>query len=424
MSVICGINPVLEALRARNREFDRVIVAKGVRNQRVSEAMREATRRGIPLRFAAREALDRMVGGINHQGLVAVVSVKPVMDLEGLMDKAGDQPLIVVLDGVEDPRNLGAILRTVEAAGGDGVVLPERHSAGLTEVVGRASAGAMEYVRVARVGNLVNALEKLKERGLWVVGFDAAGEQPWHSVDMKRGVALVFGGEGRGIRRLVREHCDQVVALPLLGRVGSINVSVAAGVALYEAVRQRGWIPSHVRPIPSHPAVHDQDAEIVGPRPDDVEEDPGRIRVTFASSEDEDETERQDQPPSVRVLGLDDDETDWSMGESRTRVIRVRSGRRRWFERKRRPAHGAAPAGAATPTDAPERRRESASRQPEPLKRRRNRRGRRLRAESGIAPVANKALEGAAIPSPNHAGTPPEAPQKRRRPRHRRRRRH
>ena len=166
-----------------------------------------------------------------------------------------DPALLVVLDGVEDPRNLGAILRTAEAAGVDGVLLPERHSAGLSETVGRASAGALEHVKVARMGNLVQALEALKARGVWVVGFDAAGKERWDAVDLKRPVALVLGGEGRGMRRLVREHCDHLVSIPLFGHIASLNVSVAAGVALYEAVRQRGMVPSHVRPIPVRPQV-------------------------------------------------------------------------------------------------------------------------------------------------------------------------
>ena len=202
-----------------------------------------------------RETLDRMAGGVPHQGIIAVVSEKPVLSLESLLETARDPALVVVLDGVEDPRNLGAILRTAEAAGADGVLLPERHSAGLSETVGRASAGALEHVQVARVGNLVQALEALKARGVWVVGFDAAGTERWDAVDLGRPVALVLGGEGRGIRRLVREHCDHLVSLPLFGHVGSLNVSVAAGIALYEVVRQRGAVPSDVRPIPARPAA-------------------------------------------------------------------------------------------------------------------------------------------------------------------------
>ena len=199
-----------------------------------------------------------MAGGVPHQGIIAVVSAKPSMSLESLLAGVKDPALLVVLDGVEDPRNLGAILRTAEAAGVDGVLLPERHSAGLSETVGRASAGALEHVKVARVGNLVQAIEALKARGIWVVGFDADGKERWDAVDMKRPMALVLGGEGRGMRRLVREHCDHLVSIPLFGHVASLNVSVAAGVALYEVVRQRGKVPSHVRPIPARPTVAPQ----------------------------------------------------------------------------------------------------------------------------------------------------------------------
>ena len=243
MNLICGINPVLEALSARTRHFDRLLVVKGLRNRRVSEAITQASRLGISLRFEARETLDRMAGGVPHQGLIAVVSAKPAMSLESVVEHARTPALLVALDGVEDPRNLGAILRTAEAAGADGVLLPDRHSAGLTETVARASAGALEHVKVARVGNLVQALESLKARGYWIVGFDASATQRWDAVDLTGPVVLVLGGEGRGIRRLVREHCDHLASLPLFGHVNSLNVSVAAGIALYEAVRQRGSRP-------------------------------------------------------------------------------------------------------------------------------------------------------------------------------------
>jgi 23S rRNA (guanosine2251-2'-O)-methyltransferase len=244
MNLICGINPVLEALNARTRHFDRLLVVKGLRNRRVSEAIAHASRLGIPLRFEARETLDRLAGGVPHQGLIAVVSAKPVLSLESVLEQARTPALLVLLDGVEDPRNLGAILRTAEAAGADGVLLPERHSAGLSETVGRASAGALEHVQVARIGNVVQTLETLKARGFWVVGFDASATERWDAVDMRGPVVLVLGGEGRGIRRLVRERCDHLAGLPLFGHVGSLNVSVAAGVALYEVVRQRGSVPS------------------------------------------------------------------------------------------------------------------------------------------------------------------------------------
>jgi 23S rRNA (guanosine2251-2'-O)-methyltransferase len=272
MNLICGINPVLEALAAGTRHFDRLLIVKGLRSRRISDAIRRATHLGIPLRFEMRETLDRMAAGVPHQGIIAVVSEKPVLSLESLLDAAHPPALLVVLDGVEDPRNLGAILRTAEAAGADGVVLPERHSAGLSETVARASAGALEHVAVARVGNLVQALGALKARGVWVVGFDAAGTERWDAVDLARPVAVVLGGEGRGIRRLVREHCDHLVSIPHFGHVASLNVSVAAGIALYEAVRQRRAVPSVVRPIPAHPAPAPR---IIGPAPDDTETDPG-----------------------------------------------------------------------------------------------------------------------------------------------------
>jgi 23S rRNA (guanosine2251-2'-O)-methyltransferase len=240
--LICGINPVLEALSAGERAFDRLLIAKGVRNRRIADAITRAGALGIPLRFEDRQTLDRMAAGVLHQGVIAVVSAKAALGLEELLGSAGEPALLVVLDGVEDPRNLGAILRTVEAAGADGVVIPERHSAGLSETVARASAGALEHVRVARVTNVAQAIGELKERGIWVIGFDAGGTERWDAVDYRRPVALVLGGEGRGMRRLVRERCDHVAAVPLLGRVGSLNVSVTAGIALYEVVRQRGTV--------------------------------------------------------------------------------------------------------------------------------------------------------------------------------------
>ena len=177
MNFICGINPVLEALNAATRHFDRLLVVKGLRNKRIAEAMSRASRLGVPLRFEGRETLDRLSGGIPHQGIIAVVSEKPLLELDDLLTSMRDPALLMALDGVEDPRNLGAILRTCEAAGADGVLLPQRRTAGLSEVVGRASAGALEYMRVARIGNLAQALEALKARGVWVVGFDASGSE-------------------------------------------------------------------------------------------------------------------------------------------------------------------------------------------------------------------------------------------------------
>ena len=256
MSLVFGVNPVIEALSAGLRHFDRLLIAKGTRNRRLSDAITRASQLGIPLRFETRETLDRMAAGLNHQGVVAVVSSVPLAKMEDLLAQVRDPGLLLALDGVEDPRNLGAILRTAETAGADGVLIPDRRSAGLSELVSRASAGAVEHVRVARVGNLAHALGEVKARGFWVVGFDADGTERWDGVDYTRPVALVLGGEGRGIRRLVREHCDHVVSIPLFGHVGSLNVSVAAGIALYEVIRQRRAVPSQVRPIPLRTVGH------------------------------------------------------------------------------------------------------------------------------------------------------------------------
>jgi len=307
MNLICGINPVLEALGAGTRHFDRLLVVKGLRNKRISDAISRAGHLGIPLRFEARETLDRMAAGVPHQGLIAVVSAKPVTTVEKVLEEARTPALVVVLDGVEDPRNLGAILRTVEAAGADGVLLPDRHSAGLSETVNRASAGGLEHVKVASIGNVVQAIEALKKRGLWIVGFDASGTERWDQVDYRRPIALVLGGEGRGIRRLVREHCDHLVSIPLFGHVGSLNVSVAAGVALYEAVRQRGAVPSHVRPIPARAAA---EPRIVGPGAEDAETDPG-LAARYAAEDDDGEEADESRADPVG-LGEDDDRPAWS----------------------------------------------------------------------------------------------------------------
>jgi 23S rRNA (guanosine2251-2'-O)-methyltransferase len=279
MTLICGINPVFEALQAGTRQFDRLVIAKGVRNRRVSELIARAGQLGVPLRFEVRETMDRLSDGVPHQGVIAVASAKALVGLEDLLEQVREPGLLVVLDGVEDPRNLGAILRSVDAAGADGVLLPERHSAGLSETVARTSAGGLEHVRLARIGNVSQAIERLKERGFWVVGLDATGGQRWDEVDLRRPVALVLGGEGRGIRRLVRERCDQIATIPLFGHVSSLNVAVAAAVALFEAVRQRGSVPSVVKPIPqraaSAPRVIGPDGEIEAPPVEAAEEEQG-----------------------------------------------------------------------------------------------------------------------------------------------------
>jgi 23S rRNA (guanosine2251-2'-O)-methyltransferase len=405
MQLICGINPVLEALGAGTRHFDRLLVVKGMRNRRVSEAIARASQRGVPLRFEAREMLDRMSGGLPHQGVIAVVSAKGVVDLDTLLAEAREPAFVVVLDGVEDPRNLGAVLRSVECAGADGVVIPERHSAGLSEAAARASAGALEYVTVARVGNLAQAIDALKARGLWVVGFDAEGRERWDAVDLKGPIAIVLGGEGRGIRRLIREKCDHVVSLPLFGHVPSLNVSVAAGIALYEVVRQRGNVPTHVRPIPmrKRPAPE----PIVGPAPEDEEHDPGAVAARLAALRSEHEPAPQDDDEQGGFVDIHE-EAAWSEGGGPMVVRRERDQERGHRGRKRRdrgrrptvPAPSAQPSGDGADAGQPQRERQG----------RRRRRRRRGHARDGGAIVgAPRGSEGGAPPSQGGGDSGPPA---------------
>jgi 23S rRNA (guanosine2251-2'-O)-methyltransferase len=233
--VVYGINAVREAIAARPVEY--VLISAGTANSRLQQIIDECRARGLSLRFVPRAAVERSAGSPRHQDVAAICSARTYDDYEALL--AGERPLLLFLDGVEDPANLGAIVRTSVAAGAAGVVIPERRSAGLSPAVARAAAGALEHSKIARVTNLVRALEEAKERGVWVYGFEAKAAKTYWELDYREACALVLGGEGRGLHRLVRETCDQVAGIPLAGRVESLNVSVAAAVVLYEAVRQR-----------------------------------------------------------------------------------------------------------------------------------------------------------------------------------------
>lgn len=239
---IIGIKPVLEALRA-GRPVQRLLVFDQRRQDRdVQAILRFARECGAEVRLANRETLNREAPGMNHQGVVAFAAAKQYATLDEVLEapqQKGEAPLLLVLDGVEDPRNLGAILRTADAAGVHGVVIPERRAAGLTETVAKAAAGAMEHVPVVKVVNIANTLDELKKSGIWVAGAEADGETVYWEADLVRPTALVLGGEDRGVRRLVREKCDYLLSLPLAGRISSLNVSVAAGILLYETLRQR-----------------------------------------------------------------------------------------------------------------------------------------------------------------------------------------
>jgi 23S rRNA (guanosine2251-2'-O)-methyltransferase len=234
--LIYGINPVLEALRAGRLREIQVADTKG---ERVVRLLDDAAARGVSVRRVPREALDRVAQGRPHQGVVGDVSELPAATLADLAKDSAGPPLIVILDEVEDPQNVGAIMRSVDAAGGSGVVRQTRRAAPLTGAAAKASAGAVHHVAVAEVVNIARAIEELKESGVWVVGLDAAGERPYYELDLTLPTALVVGAEGHGLRRLVRERCDLVAAIPMAGHVSSLNVSAAAAIVLFEAVRQR-----------------------------------------------------------------------------------------------------------------------------------------------------------------------------------------
>jgi len=239
--VIYGRQPVLEALRA-SRPLRKILVSRGFRPSGAVRAILEhARQQNIAVQFVDQRRLDELAGG-HHQGVVAMASAKPLASIEQILDAArgaGKLPLVLVLDGIEDPANLGAILRTADAAGVNGVVIPKHRAVGLTGTVARTSAGAVEHVPVAQVTNLARTLEELKAAGLWVVGADPKAPQNLYEVDLTRALALVMGGEGKGLGRLVREHCDLLVRLPMQGSISSLNVAVATGVVLFEIVRQR-----------------------------------------------------------------------------------------------------------------------------------------------------------------------------------------
>ncbi len=238
MDRLVGIHAV-EAALAAGRPLDRVFIARGARNPRIqglTDACRQAR---VPVRIEARQTLDRLSNGAVHQGVLAYAAGKKAVQLEELLERVAEDALVVVADGVEDPHNLGAIVRSAHAAGAIAVIIPERRAVGVTDTVAKAAAGALEYLPVVRVKNVNRALEQLKKAGFWIYGLDERGEQaPWEA-DFAGNVALVLGAEGAGLHRLTAEKCDFLLRIPMAGEIASLNVSVAAGVALFEVVRQR-----------------------------------------------------------------------------------------------------------------------------------------------------------------------------------------
>jgi len=229
LAVLIGIHPVVEALRAK-RPLERILIARGLAGQRIQEVINLARESGTPVRFEDRGAIDRLSSAKAHQGVIALGAAKQYAELE---DVAPAAKLLVVLDGVEDPHNLGAIVRTAHAAGAGAVVIAERRAVGLTDTVAKAAAGALEYLPIVRTGNINQALRSLKDMGYFVYGLDERGETAYNNVDWAERSVIVMGGEGKGLHDLVKKNCDMLVNIPMAGKIASLNVSVATGIVLF-----------------------------------------------------------------------------------------------------------------------------------------------------------------------------------------------
>lgn len=238
--MLIGIHPIREALAA-GRPVERVLIAKGTGGPRVQELIDMCRNAGVPVRFEPRPVLDKLSEGKAHQGVAAYASSQ---GYKGFDEAIAGARLIVLLDGVEDPHNLGAIIRTADAAGARAVLVPERRAAGLTETVAKASAGAIAHMPVVRIGNVAQTLERLKQQGFWVYGLDERGDQRYDQVDFASPAVIVLGGEGKGLHQIVKKHCDVLLRIPMSGKVSSLNVSVAAGVVLFEWRRRQSGVTS------------------------------------------------------------------------------------------------------------------------------------------------------------------------------------
>ena len=241
-NILEGRNALTEAL-ASGRAIDKVFIAEGSTDRALARLAAQAKQAGAVVVETDRRKLDQMSATGAHQGVIAMVAAHSYATLDDILNRAkerGEAPLIVICDELSDPHNLGAIIRTAECAGAHGVVIPKRRSVGLTAIVGKASAGALDYMPVARVTNITNAIKELKERGVWIFGTAAEGATPLYQADLKGAAAIVIGNEGDGMSRLVAESCDLKVSIPMKGRISSLNASAAAAILLYEAVRQRG----------------------------------------------------------------------------------------------------------------------------------------------------------------------------------------
>ena len=237
-NIIIGRNPVTEALKA-GREIDKLLVTS--REGSMIKILAMAKEQGIPVMYVEKAALDRISGGQAHQGVAAYVSPYAYSTVDDILARAAERdedPFIIILDGLEDPHNLGAIMRTAECAGAHGIIIPKRHSCGLTETVAKASAGAIEYMPVAKVTNVAQTVDELKDRGIWVAACDMGGPEYYRS-DMSGKIAVVIGSEGFGVSKLVKEKCDFIVSMPMVGKITSLNASNAAAIVIYEIRKQR-----------------------------------------------------------------------------------------------------------------------------------------------------------------------------------------
>lgn len=240
-NLIYGRNSVIEALKS-GRNIDKIFLVKGNIHGSAKQIIGLANDKKVLIKYVPRTKIDEMASGNNHQGVVAIVAAheySQLSDIFELAEKRNEHPFVVILDEIEDPHNLGAIIRTAECAGAHGVVIAKRRAVGLTEVVSKTSAGAIEHIPIVKATNIVQVLEKLKERGLWIYGADMDGENQFFNQEMKGPVGLVVGSEGKGMGRLVKETCDFIVRIPLKGKVTSLNASVASSILMYEIVRQR-----------------------------------------------------------------------------------------------------------------------------------------------------------------------------------------
>ncbi|MBC7076087.1 MAG: 23S rRNA (guanosine(2251)-2'-O)-methyltransferase RlmB [Syntrophomonadaceae bacterium] len=239
---ITGVNSVMEALKGQREVYKIFVQESRKKSKRIEELLQLAREKGVHIQYTARQLLDQMYRPGNHQGIIAEVGSYRYAGIDDIFELAalrGQRPLIVILDGLEDPQNLGSVIRCAEAAGVHGVIIPRHNSVKITPAVARASAGAVEHMLIVRETNLVNAIKLLKERGLWIIGADMKGENDYFSVGIPSPTAIIIGGEGRGIRRLVRENCDLLARIPMQGKVNSLNAAIAAALFIYEAIRQR-----------------------------------------------------------------------------------------------------------------------------------------------------------------------------------------